>query len=96
MNVQPTEGGTPQLNKPDDQNIIGLWNNLIECIETGRRPICDIENGHRSTTLALLGVLSLKLGRGIVWDGVNQTIPNDPEASKMLARDYRAPWVYPK
>jgi predicted dehydrogenase len=96
MNVQPTERGTPQLNEPDGQNIIGLWNNLIECIELGRRPICDIENGHRSTTLALLGMMSLKLGRGIVWDGVNQTIPNDPEAVKMLVRDYRAPWVYPQ
>jgi predicted dehydrogenase len=96
MNVQPTEGGSPFLNKPDDQNILGLWNNFIECIESGQTPISDIERGHRSTTMALLGILSLKLGRGIVWDGEKQIIPNDPEASKMLARDYRAPWVYPE
>jgi len=95
-NKTPTEHMDPQLNKPDDQNIIGLWNDFIECIETGRTPISDIEKGHRSTTLALLGVLSLKLGRGIVWDGVKQTIPNDPEAAKMLSRTYRTPWVYPE
>ena len=95
MNVQPAESMAPQLNKPDDQNIIGLWTNFIECIESGQKPISDIENGHRSTTLALLGVMSLKLGRGIVWDGVKQTIPNDPEAVKLLSREYRSPWVYP-
>jgi len=96
INVEPAERMAPQLNKPDDQNIDGLWSDLIECIETGRKPVCDIEYGHRSTTMALLGMLSLQLGRGIVWDGVSQTIPNDPEASKLLAREYRAPWVYPK
>jgi len=96
MNVEPTERMAPQLDKPDDQNIAPLWTDFIECIETGRTPVCDIEKGHRSTTMALLGMLSLKLGRGVAWDGVNQTIPNDPEACKLLARTYRAPWVYPE
>jgi predicted dehydrogenase len=96
MNVQAAEHMEPQLDKPDDQNIAVLWDNFIDCIESGKTPISDIEHGHRSTTLALLGMLSQKLGRGIVWDGVKQTIPNDPEASKLLARNYRSPWVYPE
>ena len=96
MNVEPTEQMAPQLDLPDGQNVANLWTDFIECIETGRTPVCDIEYGHRSTTMALLGMLSLKLGRGVVWDGVKQTIPNDPEACKLLAREYRAPWVYPK
>ena len=96
MNVQPTEKMAPQLDKPDDQNIAALWANFVDCIETGKTPISDIEKGHRSTTMALLGMLSLKLGRGIVWDGEKQTIPNDPEAVKLLSRTYRTPWVYPE
>lgn len=95
-NKEPAEHGEPKLDKPDDQNIANLWADFINAIETGRKPIADIENGHRSTTLALLAVLSLKLGRGIVWDGKNQTIPNDPEAVKLLARNYREPWKYPE
>jgi predicted dehydrogenase len=95
-NAEPAERMEPQLDKPDDQNIAPLWMDLIESIETGRKPVCDIEHGHRSTTMSLLGMLSLKLGRGIVWDGVNQTVPNDPEAQKLLSREYRAPWVYPE
>ncbi|MDR3199107.1 MAG: Gfo/Idh/MocA family oxidoreductase [Planctomycetaceae bacterium] len=93
---EPAEHGEPKLDKPDDQNIANLWADFIDAIQTGRKPVADIENGHRSTTLALLAVLSQKLGRGIVWDGKNQTIPNDPEAVKLLARKYREPWKYPE
>lgn len=85
----------PQLNKPDDQNIRELWADFMKCIETGSRPVCDIEIGHRSTTLSLLGMLSLKLGRSVQWDGEKQIIVGDPEASKLLRREYRAPWKYP-
>jgi predicted dehydrogenase len=85
----------PKLNLPDGQNIDGLWTDFIDSINTGRRSFCDIEKGHRSTTMALLGMLSQKLGRGIVWDGEKQTIPNDPEACKLLSREYRGEWKYP-
>jgi predicted dehydrogenase len=96
VNVEPAEHMPPQLDRPDDENIAPLWMDFIESIETGRKPVADIESAHRSSTMALLAMLSLKLGRGIVWDGVNQTIPNDPEAQKSLSREYRAPWVYPE
>jgi hypothetical protein len=57
--------------------------------------VCDIEIGHRSTTMSLLGMLSLKLGRSVQWDGEKQSIVGDPEANKLLRREYRAPWKYP-
>ena len=96
MNVEPTEHMPPQLETSDGHNITPHWMDLIDSIETGRNPVSDVEYVHRSSTLSLLGMLSLKLGRGIVWDGVKQTIPNDPDACKLLSREYRAPWVYPK
>ncbi|KPJ77620.1 MAG: oxidoreductase [Planctomycetes bacterium DG_20] len=86
----------PQLHKPDDQNIPELWADFLKCIQTGARPACDIEIGHRSTTMSLLGMLSLKLGRSIQWDGQKETILGDPEACKLLRRQYRAPWTYPE
>jgi len=45
--------------------------------------------------MALLGMLSLKLGRSIDWDGQKEMIAGDDEANKLLARQYRAPWKYP-
>jgi predicted dehydrogenase len=84
-----------KLNDPDGQNIKELWANFLDCIKTNQRPVCDIELGHRSTNLALLGVLSMKLGRSISWDGEKEQILNDPEANKLLRRDYRGQWKYP-
>ncbi len=84
-----------QLQQPDGHNLKLLWADFLAAIQSGRRPVADIEVGHRATTLALLGMLSLKLGRSVRWDGGSQSIPNDPEATKLLSRNYRGEWVYP-
>jgi len=86
----------PKLHEPDQQNIPELWADLLSCIKTGRRPVCDIEIGHRSTNMSLLGMLSLKIGRSIEWDGEKEVIIGDREANRLLRRKYRKPWVYPK
>ena len=85
----------PQLHLPDQQNIPELWADFVQCIKTGKTPACDIEIGHRSTNMSLLGMLSLKLGRSVRWDGQKEVILNDPEANKLLKREYRDPWKYP-
>jgi predicted dehydrogenase len=92
---QPPAHEEPQLHRPDDQNIPELWADFLRCVETGERPICDIEIGFRSTTMSLLGMLSMKLGRSVKWDGRQQTIIGDPQANELLKRPYRAPWQYP-
>ena len=45
--------------------------------------------------MCCLGNLAMKAGRTIQWDGQKQVIVDDPEANKLLKRDYRAPWKYP-
>jgi hypothetical protein len=75
-------------------NVPELWRDFIDAIEQNRAPACDIEAGHRATAAALLGMLSLKLGRSIQWDGT--TIPHDPEAAALLRRDYHGTWQYPQ
>ncbi|HAK97693.1 MAG TPA: oxidoreductase [Planctomycetes bacterium] len=91
----PILNQAPALNEPDSQNIKELWDDFLAAIETGKRPASDIEEVHRSTVMSLLGMLSLKLGRSIRWDGARETIPDDPEAAALLAREYRKPWKYP-
>jgi len=86
----------PKLNEPDAQNIRELWADFLRCVETRERPVCDIENGHLATNMSLLGMISLKVGRTVRWDGARDRIVDDPEASKLLRREYRSPWVYPE
>jgi predicted dehydrogenase len=84
-----------QLQEPDGHNIKLLWADFLDAIAKKRKPVADIERAHRSTNLALLGMLSYKLGRGVKWDGKAEVIEGDAEANKLLRREYRAPWKYP-
>ena len=43
-----------------------------------------------------LANISYRLGRTLHWDAKTMTVVNDPEANKMLTREYRAPFVVPK
>ncbi len=93
---QPTIHEDAQHKEPDGHSIHLLWADMIDSIETGRQPVCDVESSHRSTNLSLLGMLSYKLGRSVDWDGEKERILDDPDANKLLKREYRAPWEYPK
>jgi predicted dehydrogenase len=98
----PSNGRDPiihedaKLNKPDEQNIKELWADFLKAIDSGSKPISNIESGHRSTTMALLGMLSGKIGRSVNWDGQKEVVIGDKEANRLLSRPYRAPWKYPE
>ena len=65
----PADGGQTAHGDPNfdneraGHNVTLLWNDFLKAIETGSKPVADVETGHLSTNLSLLGMLSLKLGR---------------------------------
>jgi predicted dehydrogenase len=65
----------------------------FDAIKTGRRPCMDIELGHRTALLCILGNLSYMLGRKLRWDGVAQRIVGDGYANRLLSRPQRYPYV---
>lgn len=84
-----------QLQEPDGHNLKLLWQDFLKAIETGSKPVSDIEAAHRSSVLPMLANLSLKLGRSVAWDAAREEITGDAEAAKGLSRPYRGPWEYP-
>jgi len=68
---------------------------FIAAIETGGKTIADIEEGHISSASCILANLSMELGRPLVYNPKTMTVEGDPEATKMLSRTYRSPWVHP-
>jgi hypothetical protein len=44
------------------------------------------------TEIILLGCVALRAGRKLEWNGPGMKATNDPEASRFIKRDYRAPW----
>ena len=97
----PTNGkeqsihGDSQLQEPDGHNLKILWADFLNAIDKGTKPACDIESAHRSSVLPMLGMLSMKVGRSLQWDGANERIIGDEEANKLLTKTYRGPWQHP-
>jgi predicted dehydrogenase len=92
---QPVMRQAAALDEPDSQNIRLVWQDFLNAIKTGSEPFAGIEQGRQATNMALLGMLSTRLGRSIDWDHPNDRIPGDEPANAMLRRDYRRPWEYP-
>ncbi|MCL2347794.1 MAG: Gfo/Idh/MocA family oxidoreductase [Planctomycetaceae bacterium] len=96
VNAEPAWHADAKLHEPDQQNIPELWSDFIDSIENDHLPFCDIEKGFRSTVFSLLGMLSLKIGRSVRWDHDRLECVGDAEATKLLRREYRKPYVYPE
>ncbi len=65
---------------------------FIECVRTRRKPVADVEIGHRSTIIGHLGNIAYRTGRKIRWDAAKEEIIDDPQASELLGRKARKPW----
>ena len=70
--------------------------NFLDAIDTKTKPVADILEGHISTASCIIANLSMQLGRPLVYDPVARQFVNDPEANKLLQRNYRQPWVHPQ
>ena len=67
------------------------WRDFISAVRNRTKPICDIEIGHKSTAMALLGNVSLRSRQRVDWDPVAETTSNK-EAQTYLRSEYRPPW----
>lgn len=67
----------------------------LAAIDSGGRPVADIEQGHISSASCFLANLAMKLGRSLEWDAARHRVVADEQANQLLARPYRAPWKHP-
>jgi hypothetical protein len=83
---------------PEDQYKVRVYKsddhhkNFIECVRSRKPTIAPVETAHHSAIPGHLGLISMLVGRKIKWDAKGEKIIGDSEASKLLAREYRAPW----
>ncbi|MBI5770673.1 MAG: Gfo/Idh/MocA family oxidoreductase [Verrucomicrobia bacterium] len=66
--------------------------NFFECIRTRKRPIADVELGHRTTTVCNLGQIAMVLGRKLKWNPAKEEFVGDDMANRLRTRAMRAPW----
>ena len=67
----PIEARTVRFkeNYEDDPDTIAHTRNFLDCVRTRQRPVTDIAIGFNSTLPCLLGVLAIRQGRSLAWDG---------------------------
>jgi predicted dehydrogenase len=72
--------------------------NFFEAVRDRKKETltAEIEEGAASTVLVHLANISYRVGRTINFDPKTLTITGDPEASKLMTRDYRKPFVVPE
>lgn len=69
--------------------------NFLACVRSRKTPVADVYVGHYANLPGLLSLISYRLGRQIRWDSANEKIIGDREASRMLKKNYRKPYVLP-
>jgi myo-inositol 2-dehydrogenase / D-chiro-inositol 1-dehydrogenase len=89
--------GTPRKNNylPETLSLRHI-RNFLDCVKSREKPNVDVETGQRATTVPHLGNIAYRTGRKVRWDADKEQIIDDPEASKLLTRTYRAPYVLPE
>ena len=71
--------------------------NFVDCIRTRKRPICDVEIGHRSVSVCHLGNVCIRLGGGeLLWNPKKEEFVGGEkknEANALRTYRYRGGWT---
>ena len=66
--------------------------NWVDAAKGKTEACCPFEYAARLTEVMLLGVVSLRAGGKILYDGATMKITNMPKANEYLRREYREGW----
>ncbi len=67
----------------------------LDCIRSRKKPVADVEIGHRSITVCHLANIARQAGRSLRWDPAKERFIDDPAADALLVRDRRKGFELP-
>jgi hypothetical protein len=71
---------------------IGHYKEWIEACKGGPAANCNFEFANLLNETALLGVVSARTGKHLIWDSRNMRFTNAPESSEYIQPAYRSGW----
>lgn len=76
----------------------GHFTNFIEAVRKHDKSVLNgpVETAHLSSALAHLGNIAYRLERVLTFNPETEKFVGDPEADRMLTREYRAPYIVPE
>ena len=84
--------------KDSDQRLYmsdNHYQNFIDCIKSGEKPVCDVEIGHRSASVCNLANIAYQRKTDLEWDPVSEVFVGDKKANKLLTKKYRTGYEVP-
>lgn len=86
----PDELAKVKLQKSDNHQ-----KNFIDCVKSRKPTLTPVQTAHHSAIPGHLSLIAMMVKRKIKWDVKTEKIIGDEEASKLLTRNYRAPYQMP-
>ena len=100
--IVPERGGAFQDPKPRRKGLVvkatdgdldqQAARDFLDNVKGRKRPIADVEEGHRSTTFAHLANIALATRKRLDWDPQAERFIHCDEANQLLHYEYRKPW----
>jgi predicted dehydrogenase len=81
--------------EPAAERELAHLGNFLDCLENRERPNADIEICHKSTNLCHLANIAYRTRSTLRWDGEKEQFLDNPEANKLLGREYRKGYELP-
>ena len=94
LDSNPADIATTEI-KGSDQHLYHSddhYQDWLDAIRTHKDPLCDVETGHRTSSVCCLANIAYWLGRPLEWDPVKEKFHKDHKANKYLKARIRHPW----
>jgi len=88
-NIAEVEIGNQEKHVYHSDNHYLDW---LEAIKKRSKPICDVETGHRSSSLCNLANIAYQMRRPLRWDPEKEKFADNKMASALLSKKYKKPY----
>lgn len=68
------------------------YSDWLDAMKTGKLPICDVEIGHRTSSVCNIANIAYQMKRPLQWDPTKEKFKNDTEANTLLKPMFREGW----
>lgn len=68
------------------------YKDFLNAMRKRTKPGCDVEIGHRTSSVCNIGNIAYQLGRRLEWDPAKEQFKNDAEANALLGRPMLNEW----
>jgi len=88
-NLKDIELNSGDIRLYNSRDHYGDW---LQAIRNRTQPICDVETGHRTSSVCNLVNIAYQLNRPLKWNPKKENFVKDKEASNLLGKTMRSPW----